>query len=184
MTEIYRFDPSQCRFTVQAFATGLLASLGHNPTFAVLDFSGTIRFEDGQVLGMTIDLAAGTDSLDLLDQVSDSDRREIVQRMKRDVLESADHPESTYQGEAKSSNPLSSSEFRVRFEGMMSLHGESRPHSIDADLRIFRDVIRLIGRSPLRLSEYRIKPVTALAGAIKLKDELQMVFDLGAVPET
>jgi hypothetical protein len=33
------------------------------------------------------------------------------------------------------------------------------------------------------MSDFRIKPVTALAGAIKLKDALQLSFDVGAVRE-
>jgi hypothetical protein len=34
----YVFDPSVSRFTVQAFATGLLCAFGHNPTIAIRDF--------------------------------------------------------------------------------------------------------------------------------------------------
>ena len=40
--------------------------------------------------------------------------------------------------------------------------------------------VRLTGESTLRLSDYRIRPVTALAGAIRLNDELRLVFDLVA----
>ena len=34
----YRIDPGRSRFTVQAFATGLLSAFAHSPTFAVRDF--------------------------------------------------------------------------------------------------------------------------------------------------
>ncbi len=48
MTARYRLDPGQSRFTVQAFATGLLSFLGHSPTFAVRDFAGAVRFDGGR----------------------------------------------------------------------------------------------------------------------------------------
>jgi hypothetical protein len=40
----YTLDPASSRFTVQAFATGLLSALGHSPTFAVREFTGEWRF--------------------------------------------------------------------------------------------------------------------------------------------
>jgi hypothetical protein len=33
------------------------------------------------------------------------------------------------------------------------------------------------------MSDHRIRPVTALGGAIKLKDELSLSFDLVGLPE-
>jgi hypothetical protein len=46
--------------------------------------------------------------------------------------------------------------------------------------RVFNDGIRLAGEFPLRLSEYWIGPVTALAGAIQLRDQLRVAFDVVA----
>ena len=52
----YRLDPTQSRFTVQAFATGLLSMLGHNPTFAARDFRGEMRFSGAELDGMLLEL--------------------------------------------------------------------------------------------------------------------------------
>jgi hypothetical protein len=41
----------------------------------------------------------------------------------------------------------------------------------------------LRGEFGLHMSEYRIKPVTALGGSIKLKDELKGSFDIAGIPE-
>jgi hypothetical protein len=53
---------------------------------------------------------------------------------------------------------------------------------VDAELLVFNDGVRLAGRSVLRMSEYGIAPVTALGGAIRLKDELRVSFDLAGLP--
>lgn len=184
MTDIYRFDPSQARFTIQAFASGLLATLGHSPTFTVRDFSGEMRFEDGQIHGLALDLNVKAESLDLQDKVSAADRLEIQTRMFRDVLEAASFPEIVYQAADVPSQPVSRSEHRLRLNGQLTLHGVTRMQPIAAILRTSADGARLSGECSLRLSDYRIKPVTALGGAIKLKDELRVAFDLPVQPET
>ena len=51
------------------------------------------------------------------------------------------------------------------------------------ELQVFDDGLRLRGECPLRLSDYRIRPVTALGGTIRLKDELKLSFDLVGLPE-
>jgi hypothetical protein len=33
------------------------------------------------------------------------------------------------------------------------------------------------------MSDYRIKPVTALAGSIRLKDDVKLSFDIGGLPQ-
>ncbi len=38
--DCYVIDSRASRFTVQAFATGMLARMGHNPTIGIRDFSG------------------------------------------------------------------------------------------------------------------------------------------------
>ena len=53
----------------------------------------------------------------------------------------------------------------------------------EAELRLYTDGLRLIGSCPLRMSDYGIRPVTALGGSIRLKDEMRLSFDLVALPE-
>jgi hypothetical protein len=50
-------------------------------------------------------------------------------------------------------------------------------------LQVFSDGLRLQGDATLRMSDYRIAPVTALGGSIKLEDTLKLKFDLIALPE-
>jgi polyisoprenoid-binding protein YceI len=183
MSESYKFDPRQSKFTARAFASGILSALGHSQTFAVRDFQGHMRFEAGRVEGMTLDLTIRAGSLELRDHVSPDDLHEIEQRMRRDVLTIEAFPEITYQAENVSAEPIRQSEYRLRIGGRLTLRGITRPHAVDAHLKIFQDGILLSGECPLHLPDYRIEPVTALGGAIKLKDELQVAFDLFSVLE-
>jgi polyisoprenoid-binding protein YceI len=183
MAERFRIDPTLRRFTLQAFSTGALSVFAHNPTFVVRDFSGTIRLDVGRAEGLALDLTVRADSLDLLDRVSAKDRAEILDRMRREVLETALYPEIAYRATAVSADAIDRGRYRVRLGGELSLHGVARPHQIDADLTIFEDGLGLGGGCPLLLSDFRIRSVTALGGTIRLKDELSVSFDIAAVPE-
>jgi polyisoprenoid-binding protein YceI len=174
----YRFDPAESRFTVQAFAGGLLSALAHSPTFAVREITGGLELDPEEIRSTRLDLTIRADRLDLLDRVRDADRRDITDRMRREVLESGIYPEITYCSTDVSPERVAPGQFRVRINGGLSLHGTDRPHQVDAVLQIHTDGIRLVGEGSLRLSDYGIRPVTALGGAIKLKDKLAVLFDL------
>jgi polyisoprenoid-binding protein YceI len=179
----YRLDPGHSKFTVQAFAGGLLSFFAHSPTFAVRDFAGEVDFEDDAVESMRLQLAVKAGALALVDQVKAADRVEIEGRMRGEVLETAAYPEIRFEAAVRASERIEPGRYKVQLAGPLALHGVTREHQADVELLIFDDGVRLRGASPLRLSEYRIRPVTALAGAIKLKDELKVSFDLAALPE-
>jgi hypothetical protein len=42
------------------------------------------------------------------------------------------------------------------------------------------DILRATGSFPLRQTDYGIKPVSAAAGALKVKDEVKFLFDIQA----
>ena len=183
MTDRYRFDPPRSRFTVRAFATGLLSAFAHSPTFAVRDFAGGIRFRDGQVENMELELMIPVDAMELEGRVPPADRRDIETRMRGEIFETARYPEIRFQSTEALVTPTSPGRYQVRIGGLLSLHGVTHPHQIDAELLVFSDGLRLRGDDALRMSDYRIKPVTALGGAIKLKDDLRLAFDIGGLPE-
>jgi polyisoprenoid-binding protein YceI len=183
MATRYRLDPTQSRFTVQAFASGMLGFLGHSPTFAVRELTGTVSFDDGTVKSMRLELTVRADGLHVLDNVRPADRTEIEGTMRRDELETARYPEIRYEApEVLAENPAPG-RYRLRIGGRLSLHGVTRLHPLDAEMVVFTDGLRLRGESSLRLSDYAIRPVTALGGTIRLKDELHLMFDLAGLPE-
>jgi polyisoprenoid-binding protein YceI len=183
MTARYRFDPPRSRFTVQAFAIGLLAAFAHSPTFAVRDFAGGNHLRGDPLEDLELELIVPVDALELEGRIPAADRRDVETRMRGEVLETARYPEIRFQSTDAGVTPTSPGRYQVRIGGRLSLHGVTLPHQVEAELLVFSDGLRLRGDDALRMSDYRIKPVTALGGAIKLKDEVRLAFDIGGVPE-
>jgi polyisoprenoid-binding protein YceI len=174
----YILDPASSRFTVQAFAGGMLSGLGHSPTFAIREFTGELRFMPGTFADASFHLTVKADSLTVADSVSPKDRAEIEGQMRQEVLETAIYPEILFQSGEITADRVADSWYRLRLKGELRLHGVKRQQPVDAQLRILDDQVRLSGRCTLSLSAYRIKLVSALGGLIKLKDELKFDFDL------
>jgi polyisoprenoid-binding protein YceI len=179
----YRVDPGHSRFTVQAFAGGLLSVLAHSPTFAVRDYAGELRWatHPAERAGLWVTVRAGC--LELVDQVRPADRKEIEGRMRREVLEAAAHPEIHFQSTEIATAAVAGNRYRLRITGLLAIRGMANRYGIEAELVLYQDGVRLSGEFPLRLTDYRIRPVTALGGAIRLRDQLRVSFDLGAWQE-
>src|SRR5580658_6201042 len=80
-------DARASRFTVRAFATGMLSAMGHNPTIGIRDFSGELTFDPEQERASDFQLTIKSSSLSVLDDISDKDRREMERLMNEQVLE-------------------------------------------------------------------------------------------------
>jgi polyisoprenoid-binding protein YceI len=174
----YVLDPSHGRFTVQAFSRGLLAGLGHSPTFNVRDFAGELDFDPGAPERASARVAVRADSLTVAGQVSPSDREEIESRMRREVLETAAYPEIIFQSAEAAADRIADGWYRLRLAGELRLHGVKGRHQLEAQLRLADGQVRLSGQCAVAMSAYRIREVTALAGMIRLKDEVKLDFDL------
>jgi hypothetical protein len=69
--------------------------------------------------------------------------------------------------------------YRATISGVLTLAGTQRNVKIPIEAeRVARDRFRLRARLPLRMTDFRITPPTALFGMVKAKDDLEVQFDL------
>jgi polyisoprenoid-binding protein YceI len=175
----YLVDAKQSTFVAQAFATGLLSSFGHNPRIAIRSFGGELSFT---VAGLTIEnarlsLSVHADSLEVTDDVSEKDRQEMHRKMCEEVLETDHFPEIAYEC-SKISASGSGDRYWVALNGELTLHGVTRPLPVSARAVINGDSVRASGEFSVRQSDYEITLVSAAAGAIRVKDEVKLTFDI------
>jgi polyisoprenoid-binding protein YceI len=121
-------------------------------------------------------------------KVSDSDRRSVTRTMLgTQVLNVRLYPKATY--EIASITPLDGQAAgqpgRYRFEGRLNLHGAEQPVRFEAKAEASgtEGGLRLRGQFSLTQSDYKMKPYSALYGALKVKDELAVHGDLRLNPK-
>jgi hypothetical protein len=88
-TDQYVIDGRSSRFTVRAFATGLLAAMGHNPTIGIRDLSGRVKFNPDKLEAGSLKITIKSSSLSVQDDISAKDLREMERLMNQEVLETA-----------------------------------------------------------------------------------------------
>jgi hypothetical protein len=102
--------------------------------------------------------------------------------MRDEVLETSAYPQIAFRGAASSAAAIADGRYRLYLRGELTLHGVTQRHETEAELILFVDGLRLRGGDLLRMSGYGIRPVTAVGGTIRLKDELRFSFDIGGLP--
>lgn len=176
----YRIDASRSSFTAQAFAEGMLSFMGHNPTFAVRRYGGEIQLTSDNSAVDSMLLVIQAETLSLLDKVGEKDAAEIENTMRGEVLEISKFPEIIFVGKDVSMKQIKDTKYHVQINGVLSLHGESRKQLIEAETEIEGKTIRAQGEFKLKQSDFNIKLVKALGGTLKVKDKVQISFDITA----
>ena len=133
-TARYITDAAASRFQIKAFVAGVLSALGHNPTIAIRDFAGEVRFQPGTLEVASLELRLKASSFEVTNQIRDKDKREIEENMHRDVLETDQFPEIVFQSSAASAVKTGEGQFRIDLNGSLTLHGVTRSQPI-SDIR-------------------------------------------------
>ena len=176
----YVVDARSSRFTVQAFATGILSAMGHNPRIGIRTFSGEVDFNAEAVQASGFRLSMKSSSLGVLDDISDKDRRDMEQMMNEQVLESSRYPDIVYDAPSVKITRIESALYSALLSGTLSFHGVTRDQSVSARIAAFDEMIRASGEFSLNQSDYGIKPISVAGGAMKVKDELKFSFEMVA----
>ena len=174
----YVVDARASRFTVQAFATGILSAMGHNPRIGIRTFSGEVDFdaEAAQAGGFRLSMKAN--SLGVLDDISDKDRRDIEKMMNEQILEPSKYPDIVYEAPTVTIARLEGSLYSATLAGTLSFHGVTRNQPVSARIAVFDEMMRASGEFSLNQSAYGIKPISVAGGALKVKDELKFSFEM------
>jgi len=150
---------------VETFREGMLSALGHDLCIAVERFE--LRVDRGQLTG-SVELASlrvlGCLRRGQLDATvpSPSERAEIEQRMRGEILAASRHPRASVRGTVQPSG----SDWTLA--GTLELKGRAEP----LRARIGRAGDQLVSSIELRPSAFGIAPFRALGGALRIADRV------------
>ena len=166
-------DTRRARLELFTFKRGLLAAVGHDLCLGVdeleLELSaGTLRawfaLDSLRVLG-----AMQRGAL-VRHEPSEHDRRAILDTARREILHSEHHPRAQLNGTLE----VRGGGAELRAE--LTLHGVTRPLLIAVPLAPAGATLTV--RTELQPSLWGIAPFSALGGALKLQDRVQVVLTL------
>jgi hypothetical protein len=161
-------DRERSSITVKAFKSGLFSAFAHNHLVKAPIALGEVRL--GPNPGVELSIQSG--QLVALDPDLAADKRAEVQRrmLGPEVLDSERYPEIRFR--STQVQPLSGDRWRV--EGELTLHGQTRPVSLE----VSGDGAHYSGRTRIRQRDFGIEPVSVAGGTVKVKNELLIEFDV------
>jgi polyisoprenoid-binding protein YceI len=176
----YQINATASRFTVQAFATGILSALGHNPRIGIRDYDGEIQFVPETYEKTTVRVTVRSSAMEVLDEMKKDDRIKLEQEMFEKVLDVKHFATVVYASKAITVHKLDFDLLQAQVTGELSFHGVTRTHAFDARIASMGTTLRVSGEFWLRQSDYGIKPISFAGGALRLKDEVKFNFELVA----
>ena len=160
-------DPQKSSITVRVFKAGVFSAFGHEHEISAPIQQGSFT-ENPASVEITVDARR----MRVMDKgISEKDRADIQQTMLGPkVLDSEKFP--TIRFRSTRFEPLGEGKWIVL--GDLTIHGETRPVKV----RVEGANGRYHGTAELKQKDFGITPVTVGGGAVKVKNELRIEFDI------
>ena len=163
----YKFGPDNASLTVETGRSGAAAKAGHDLTIDVNSWSATLDIGDSS----SLELSADPTSLHVregkggMQALKDDDKEDIRKTIDKDLLKKKD---ITF----KSSSCEPSGD-GIKVSGDLEMGGKSNPVTFE----LSESGGTITGSATLKQSDWGIKPYSALFGALKVNDEVNVVVE-------
>jgi polyisoprenoid-binding protein YceI len=172
----YVIDTRASQFSVQAFASGLVAAIAHSPKIAIREWSGEVHIASGSVGNNSLKVMVKAASLEVLDELKEVDRQELHRVMKIEVLETDRFPEIVFESTELKLERQKEDLYKALVGGRLSLHGITNDIDFAASVALGVDTARAYGTFMIRQTDYNIRVASIAGGTLKLQDELKFSF--------
>ena len=180
--EDFRVQPGTS-VTVQVGKGGLFSFAGHDHEVLAPATEGQIALDRGDFSRSSVRLVFNAAALKVTGKGEPAEDVPEVQRVMLSdrVLDVARFPTITFESRSISRTSSSGPTAVLRIEGDLTLHGVTRRVTVQGvRLTLAGDRLTAQGQVEVRQSDYGIRPVTAGGGTVRVKDEVNVVFDIVA----
>lgn len=171
----YTIAPGEgAKFALTVEKTGLMRGKKH--IFVFERYEGQLSFDSQTPANSSVRLAIDARSIVCKDDwVSAKDLANVQKTALEDMLDAARSPSMSFVSTAIRAMPANSFEA----QGTLTIRGKAKPVTVTIRLDA-RDaaVLKAEGSAKIRLTDYGLKPPSAVLGAIGTKDEMTLDFTL------
>jgi polyisoprenoid-binding protein YceI len=171
----YTVGPESGRLLIKTGRAGLGAKAGHDLTFQVTRWQADITLDTADPAASSVSVSVDPESFEIREAtggvkpLTDADRRDIQKNVREKILRTGSHPAITFRSARITGDAAS---FSV--DGELSIVGVTRPVTVHGRL----EGDRVQGTATVVQSRWGIRPYSAFFGALKLRDEVEVEFDL------
>ncbi len=175
-------DPGRTTITLHVGRAGVFAFAGHDHEIVVPAMQGRITLDRANVSRSTVSVTFEATALKVTGKGEPPEDVPEVQRvmLSDQVLDVKRHPTITFQSRQVSVVKQTADQMTLGITGELTLHGVTRPLDVPVTVQLAADGLRANGRTTVRQSQFGIRPVTAGAGTVRVKDEVDVVLSVTA----
>ncbi|HEY1302399.1 MAG TPA: YceI family protein [Vicinamibacterales bacterium] len=175
-------DPAQTTITLHVGRSGVLSFAGHDHEVVVPAVQGQVMLDRTQVSRSSVSATFDAAAMKVTGKGEPPDDVPEVQRVMLSdrVLDAQHYPTITFQSRQVSVAKQSADQMTLRITGDLTLHGVTRPLDVPVSLQLTADGLRASGKTTVQQSQFGIRPVTAGAGTVRVKDEVDVTFSIAA----
>ena len=169
-TQERELDTQRSTITIHVGKSGLLSAAAHDHTVNAPISSGTVRESAAPHIEFTIETAKMTVKPD--PRIDPKDQATIQTHMEEMTLETKKYPEIAF----RSSRIERIADGQWKVDGDLSLHGVTKPVS----LNVKQSGDSWTTHTVLKQTDFGIKPISIGGGMIKVKNEVEIDFQIFA----
>jgi polyisoprenoid-binding protein YceI len=163
----HAIDTAKSVMTVRVYKSGALSMFGHNHEISAPVGSGSV-----DTTGRHVELLVDAGKMRVRDpEGSEKDRAEIQKSMLGpEVLDTEHYKEIVFR--STSAEAAGAGGWNVH--GTLALHGQTKPVTV----KVTEKDGHYSGQAMLKLTDFGIQPIKVAGGAVKVKDEIRIEFDI------
>ncbi len=169
--------PGRGHFQIHVGTAGLLGGLAHNHLIEAEKISGCAVIDPRDPAHSSIKLDFPASNIRVIDpKESEKDRAEVQRTMETEVLRTSEFPRIAFESTTIERTDEAD---RYRVRGNLTIRGKTQPVLITVTLtRLSDGTFRATGQSKFAQTSFGIKPIQLGGGTVKVKDELEIEFEL------
>jgi polyisoprenoid-binding protein YceI len=181
-TQEFRVDPAASTVTAHVRRGGLFGFAGHDHEVAVPNVQGRILLDPTEMTRSSVTLQFDATAMKVTGQGEPAADVPEVQRvmLSERVLDAQRFPTITFASRRVSVLERSADRLVLRIEGDLTLRGTTRPVALSVEVRMSPDRLTATGKTTVRQTDFGIRPVTAGAGTVRVKDEVELAYSVVA----
>ncbi len=174
----YCLDANSGNLHVYTFKEGLLSKLAHDLLIDVTDFKVNLEIPEAGFASGSLELEIQANSLKVICALKDGERTDALKEkdiadIEKDMGGKVLHPDKFPTANFRSKT-IQEKDGGYKINGDLNLHGVTKTIDFDIDT----NGENLKGMISLLQKDYGIKPFKAMMGTLKIKNEINIGFDL------
>jgi polyisoprenoid-binding protein YceI len=171
----YRVNTKESRIEIHLFKAGFLGALGEDHLISLTHFSGTANLT--QTDGWNADLAGDAVSLKVIDPWGNpSERKEVEDTMLGPTQLDVNHFPSIKLRSVSFDPAGQDTAWHLLAE--VELHGVTRKVRFSLDCKQIGDRLQIRGKKMFKLTDFNIQPYSTAFGAVKVKNDFEVTYNV------